>query len=106
VIAVVAWLFGRSRSAVSLRSEVQSAMGSIRDSRWHIVIRALGAVVALILVLVLISWDNPGVLWAVVLALLAGLAAVVAISPQPGNASPPDEAQPEPEPLEQAVSHS
>jgi len=106
VIAVVAWLFGRSRSAVSLRSEVQSAMGSIRDSRWHIVIRAVGAVVSLILVLVLISWDNPGVLWAVVLALLAGLAAVVAISPQPGNASPPDEAQPEPEPLEQAVSHS
>jgi len=106
VIAVVAWLFGRSRSAVSLRSEVQSAMGSIRDSRWHIVIRALGAVVALILVLVLISWDNPGVLWAVVLALLAGLAAVVAISPQPGNAPPPDEAQPQPEPLEQAVSHS
>ena len=106
VIAVVAWLFGRSRSAVSLRSEVHSAMGSIRDSRWHIVIRAVGAVVALVLVLVLLSWENPGVLWAVVLALLAGLAAVVAISPQPGNAPPPDEAQPEPEPLEQAVSHS
>lgn len=106
VIAVVAWLFGRSRSAISLRSEVRSATSNIRDSRWHIVIRVLGAVVALFLVLILLTWENPGVLWAVVLALLAGLAAVVAISPQLGTDAPPDGAPSEPEPLEQAVSHS
>lgn len=106
VIAVVAWLFGRSRSAVSLRSEVRSATSNIRDSRWHIVIRVLGAVVALFLVLILLTWENPGVLWAVVLALLAGLAAVVAISPQLGTDAPSDEAPSEPEQLEQAVSHS
>ena len=82
VIAVVAWLFGRSRSAVGLRREVSGLTGQVQDSRWHLAVRVVGAVVAVALVLVLLNMENPSVLWAILLAILAGLGAVVAVSPQ------------------------
>lgn len=82
VIAVVAWLFGRSRSAVGLRREVSALTGQVLDSRWHLAVRVIGAVVAVALLLVLLNMENPSVLWAILLAILAGLGAVVAVSPQ------------------------
>lgn len=103
VISVVAWLFGRSKSAVSLRREVHALVDSVRDSRWHLAVRAAGAVVALVLVVVLLNWDNPGVLLAVVLAVLAGLAAVVAISPQRSTSRAPDDATTGTEQLEHSA---
>ena len=87
VISVAAWLFGRSKSAVGLRGEVHGLVGRVRDSRWHLAVRAIAAIVAIALVLVLLNLENPSVLWAVFLALLAGLAAVVAVSPQRATAS-------------------
>ena len=82
VIAVLAWLFGRSRSAVGLRREARGLAGQVRDSRWHLAIRVVAAVVALAAILVLFNLQNPGVLAAVALAALAGLAALIAVSPQ------------------------
>lgn len=106
VIAVLAWLFGRSRSASSLRAEVHLVVDSVRDTRWHLAFRAVGAIVALLLVLLLLTWDNPGVLWAVVLAVLAGLAAVVAISPGGKTGNPDANPLPAGDELEPAGSSS
>lgn len=44
--------------------------------------------IAAALLIVLLSMDNPGVLWSVLLVLLAGLAVVIAVSP--GAADPSD----------------
>lgn len=101
VISVVAWLFGRSRSAVGLRGEVRGLVGHVQDSRWYLAVRAAGAIVAIVLVLVLLNLENPGVLLAVLLALLAGLAAVVAVSPH--RTSEPSVEAVENRPAEHAV---
>ncbi len=93
VISVAAWLFGRSRSAVGLRGEASALAGLVRDSSWYLILRAAAAIVAIVLVVVLLSLENPGVLWAVVLALLAGLAAYIAVNPQ-RNREPVDPAPP------------
>jgi hypothetical protein len=82
VICVVAWLFGRSRSAVGLRTSVRGLANRVQNSTWNIVVRVVAGLVALTLVLVLVSLDNPGIVLALVLALLAGLFAIVAASPQ------------------------
>ena len=82
VVAVLAWMFGRSRSAVGLRREVRGLAGQVRDSRWHLAVRIVSAVIALAALLVLFNLQKPGVLSAVALAVLAGLAAVIAVSPQ------------------------
>jgi len=82
VVAALAWMFGRSRSAVGLRGEVAIAMNSVQDSRWFLAFRIAGAVVALTLVLVLLSLDTTSLWLALLLAVLAGLAAVVALSPR------------------------
>jgi len=94
VVAALAWMFGRSRSAVGLRGEIAVAMNRVQDSRWFVAIRIAGAVVALTLVLVLLSLDTTSLWLALLLAVLAGLAAVVAISPRrhPEGPAPPDEA--------------
>ena len=81
VISVVAWLFGRSRSAVGLRAAVLGLTDRVQDSRWNIAVRVGAGVIALILVLVLISLDGPSLVWAVLLAVLAGLGALIAASP-------------------------
>jgi hypothetical protein len=94
VIAVVAWLFGRSRSAVGVRREVRGLAGLVRDSRWHLAVRIVAAVLALAALLVLFNLQNPGVLSAVSLAVLAGLAALVAVSPQRGDPDDPTPADP------------
>lgn len=103
VISVVAWLFGRSRSAVGLRGEASALAGQVRDSSWYLILRAAAAIVAIVLVVVLLNLENSGVLWAVVLALLAGLAAYIAVSPQ-RNPAPVDDTPPvEKVPVEHAT---
>ena len=99
VVAVLAWMFGRSRSAVGLRREVRGVAGLVSDSRWHLAVRVVAAVVALAALLVLFNLQNPGVLSAVALAVLAGLAALIAVSPQrevPGADAPGADAAPLP----------
>ncbi|MET0866030.1 MAG: hypothetical protein ABWZ98_16990 [Nakamurella sp.] len=82
VVAALAWMFGRSRSAVGLRQEIGSAVNRVQDSRWFLAIRIAGAVLALALVLVLLSLDTTSLWLALLLTVLAGIAAVVAISPR------------------------
>ena len=70
------------------RPAVGGALGDGQRAGFAVAHRRSGssaAVVALLLVLVLLTWENPGVLWAVVLALLAGLAAVVGDQPAAGH---------------------
>ena len=82
VVSLLAWLFGRSRSAVGLRTALRGMSGRVQDSRWQLAVRIAAGVIALVLVLVLVSASLTFV-WAVLVALLAGLAAVVAaISPR------------------------
>lgn len=82
VVAAVAWMFGRSRSAVGLRAEIGALVNRVQDSRWFLAIRIAGAVIALTLVLVLLNLETTSLWLALLLAVLAGLAAVVAVSPQ------------------------
>jgi len=77
VISLLAWMFGRSRSAVGLRRALRGLSGRVQDSRWQLAVRITAGVVALVLVLVLVSASLTFV-WALLVALLAGLAAVVA----------------------------
>lgn len=86
VVSLLAWLFGRSRSAVGLRTAVRGMSGRVQDSRWQLAVRIAAGVVALVLVLVLVSASLTFV-WAVLVALLAGLAAVVAASSPRGPVS-------------------
>ena len=67
-------------------------MNIVQDSRWFLAIRIAGAVVALTLVLVLLNLETTSLWLALLLAVLAGLAAVVAISPRrhPAAGAPPD----------------
>ncbi len=81
VVAAASWLFGRSRSARGLRRQARELAGLVRDARWYLWIRVGAGVVAAVLLIVLLSLDNPGVLWSVLLVLVAGLAVVVAVSP-------------------------
>ncbi len=81
VISVLAWMFGRSRSAAAVRNGVRGLAARVQDSRWQWVVRIGAGVIAAVLVLVLISLDDPGLVAALVLAALAGLFALVAASP-------------------------
>ncbi len=92
VVAAAAWLFGRSRSARVLRRQARETAGLVRDARWYLWVRVGAGVVAIALVIWLLAMDEPRVLWAVVLVLLAGLAAVIAVSP--GAGGPEDEVEP------------
>jgi len=77
VVSLLAWLFGRSRSAVGLRTALRGMSGRVQDSRWQLAVRITAGVIALVLALVLVSASLTFV-WAVLVALLAGVAAVVA----------------------------
>src|SRR6478609_7206619 len=83
VISLLAWMFGRSRSAVGLRTALRGLSGRVQDSRWQLAVRIAAGVIALVLVLVLVS-ASLSFVWAVLVALLAGLAAVVAASSPKG----------------------
>ena len=78
VIAAIAWLFGGSRSATSVRAAVRTLRARVDGSSWGVVVRIAAAVVAVVLVLILFALDDPGVVLAVVLVLGAGLAAIAA----------------------------
>src|SRR6478609_262876 len=83
VVSLLAWLFGRSRSAVGLRTALRRMSGRVQDSRWQLAARIAAGVIALILVIVLVS-ASLSFVWAVLVALLAGVAAVVAASSPKG----------------------
>ena len=93
VVAVAAWLFGRSRSARALRRQTRETAGLVRDARWYLWIRLGSGVVAAALVIWLLSMDDPRLLTAVLLVLLAGLFVVIAASP--GAGGPEDDAEAE-----------
>ena len=85
VIAVAAWLFGRSRSARALRRQTRETAGLVRDARWYLLVRLGSGVVAAGLVIWLLSMDDPRLLTAVLLVLIAGLFVVIAASPGAGG---------------------
>lgn len=92
VIAVVAWLFGRSRSAHALRRQARETAGLVQDARWYLWVRVGSGVIAAALVIWLLSMDDPRLLTAVLLVLLAGLFVVVAASPGAGGPEDDDPA--------------
>ena len=101
VIAVLAWLFGRSRSATSVRHAVRGLSGGVQDTRWQWVVRIAAGVVAVVLAVVLLTLENPTLIWALLLAVGAGLAALIAFAPRrrsPEIAETPVEPAPEPVP--------
>ena len=99
VVSLLAWLFGRSRSAVGLRTALRGMSGRVQDSRWQLAVRITAGVIALILALVLVSASLTFV-WAVLVALLAGVAAVVAaFSPRGPVPAAPAVADQTPEPV-------
>jgi hypothetical protein len=85
VVSLLAWLFGRSRSAVGLRTALRRMSGRVQDTRWQLAARIAAGVIALVLVIVLVS-ASLSFVWAVLVALLAGLAAVIAGSSPKGPA--------------------
>lgn len=87
VVAVGAWLFGRSRSARALRRQTRETVGLVRDARWYLGVRIASGVIAIALVIALLDLDDPKILWAVLLVVLAGLFAVIAVSPWAGGAA-------------------
>jgi len=94
VIAVAAWLFGRSRSARALRRQTRETAGLVRDARWYLWIRLGSGVVAAGLVIWLLSMDDPRLLTAVLLVLIAGLFVVIAASPGAGGPEDDDSVDP------------
>lgn len=89
IVAVAAWLFGRSRSARALRRQSRETAGLVRDARWYLWVRLGSGVVAAGLVIWLLSMDDPRLLTAVLLVLIAGIFVVIAASP--GAGGPEDE---------------
>jgi len=80
VIAAVAWIFGPWNSATSLRAWLRSLTGRVEDSRWRLGVQIGAGVVAVVLVIILVSLDDPSLWVALLLAVIAALAAVVAAS--------------------------
>jgi len=80
VIAAVAWIFGPWNSATSLRAWLRSLTGRVEDSRWRLGVQIGAGVIAVVLVIILASLDDPSLWVALLLAVIAALAAVVAAS--------------------------
>ena len=80
VIAAVAWIFSPWKSATALRAWLRSLTGRVEDSRWRLGIQIGAGVVAVVLVLILVSLDDPSLWVALLLAVIAALAAVIAAS--------------------------
>lgn len=85
VVAVAAWLFGRSRSARALRRQTRETAGLVRDARWYMWVRLGSGVAAAGLIIWLMSMDDPRLLTAVLLVLIAGIFVVIAASPGAGG---------------------
>ena len=94
VIAVLAWMFGRSRSASAVRSAVRRFTGGVQDERWQWVVRISAGVVAVVLAVVLVSLDDPRLVWALLLAAAAGVCALIAFAPRRHLDTPPTADQP------------
>ena len=80
VIAAVAWIFSPWKSATALRAWLRSLTGRVEDSRWRLGIQIGAGVIAVVLVLILVSLDDPSLWAALLLGVIAALAAVVAAS--------------------------
>ena len=95
VVSLLAWLFGSSASAAGVRGQLRALTAKVQNSRLNLVMRVVAAVVAVLLVIVLVSLDNPGLLAALLLALFAGVAAIIAVSPRrrPAEIAPPPVAE-------------
>ena len=95
VIAAVAWIFSPWKSATALRAWLRGLTGRVEDSRWRLGIQIAAGVVAVVLVLILVSLDDPSLWVALLLAVIAALAAIVAASalrrgPAPAVDAPPE----------------
>ncbi|HYN71636.1 MAG TPA: hypothetical protein VES60_03965 [Nakamurella sp.] len=80
VIAAVAWIYSPWKSATALRAWLRSLTGRVQDSRWRLGIQIAAGVIAVVLVLILVSLDDPSLWVALLLGVIAALAAVVAAS--------------------------
>ena len=89
VIAVLAWMFGRSRSAGAVRTAIRRLTGGVQDARWQWVIRIAAGAVAVVLAVVLVSLDNPKLVQALLLAIGVGLFALIALGPRRRGVEPP-----------------
>ena len=78
VVAAVAWIFSPWKSATALRAWLRSLTGRVEDPRWRLGIQIGAAVIAVVLVLILVSLDDPSLWVALLLGVIAALAAVVA----------------------------
>jgi hypothetical protein len=88
VIAAIAWLFGGSRSATAVRVGVRSLRARVDSSPLGIVVRVAAGVAAVVLVLILLAIDDPGLIVAVVLVVAAGLATFAAAAPSVAPQAP------------------
>ena len=80
VVAVVAFLFGPSSGATSLRAGVRGLAYRVQNSHARLAVQIVAGVIAVVLVVILVTLDDPGVLLALILAVLASLAGVIAAS--------------------------
>jgi len=92
VIAAVAWIFSPWQSATSLRAWLRGLTGRVEDSRWRLGIQIGAGVIAVVLVIILVSLDDPSLWVALLLAVIAALAAVVAASALRRGPRPPSPA--------------
>ncbi len=88
VIAVLAWLFGRSRSATAVRQTVRGFFGGVQDTRWQWAVRIVAGVVAVVLAVILLTMNDPKLIWALLLSIGAGLAALIAFGPRRAPVAP------------------
>ncbi len=88
VIAVLAWLFGRSKSASSVRRAVRAFSGGVQDTRWQLAVRIVAGVVAVFLAVILLTMNDPKLVSALLLAIGAGLAGLIAFGPRRASVAP------------------
>ena len=82
----------RWKSATSLRAWLRGLTGRVEDSRWRLGLQVGAGVIAVVLVIILVSLDDPSLWVALLLAVIAALAAVVAASALRRGPRPPSPA--------------
>lgn len=85
VLSVLAWMLGRSCSAVAVRTAIRRPTSGLQR-RWHWAVRIGAGVVAVVLAVVLLFSQQPGLIWAMLITVVAGPAAVIAFAPPRGSA--------------------